>query len=75
MGWKYRTHETLRDTWRIVVRKHKSKMFVGRSRHECDDNIKMDLQKRWEGVEWLQTTQDKGEWREFVNIETNTLCI
>jgi len=57
------------------VRKHKSKMFVGSSRHEWDDNIKMNLQKRWEGVEWLQTTQDKGEWREFVNIETNILCI
>jgi hypothetical protein len=30
MGWEYRTHEALRDTWRIVVRKQKSKMDVCR---------------------------------------------
>ena len=57
------------------MRRHKSKMAVGRSRHGWGDNIKMYIQKGWEGVEWIQTTQDRGEWREFVKTEINILWI
>ena len=62
-------HEALKDTWIILVRKHKSKMVIGRSRHGWDDNINMYLQKGWTGVEQIQTTQDRGEWSEFVDTE------
>jgi hypothetical protein len=48
-------------------------MVVGRSTREWEENIKLDLQKGWEGVEWIQTTEDRGEWREFVDIERNIL--
>jgi hypothetical protein len=41
------------------VRKHKSKMVVGRSRHGWNDNIKMELPKGWEGVEWSQSAQGR----------------
>jgi len=51
MGWECRMHEALKDTWIILVRKHKSKMVIGRSRHGWDDNINMYLQKGWTGVE------------------------
>lgn len=47
------------------------KRLVGRSRCEWDDNIKMELQKELDCVDWIQTTQDTGEWREFVKGEIN----
>jgi hypothetical protein len=50
-------------------------MVVGRSSDGWDDNIKLVLQKEWEGVEWIRTPQDRGEWREFVDTEINILCI
>jgi hypothetical protein len=40
-----------------------------------DDDIKKDLQKEWEGLEWIQTTQVRGEWIELVDTEMNLLWI
>jgi len=57
------------------VGKHKAKRRVGRSRRGWDDNIKLDLQNEWDGVESIQTTKQRGEWREFVNGEINILWI
>lgn len=55
--------------------KHKVKRLVGRSRRGLDDDIKMDLQKEWNGVEWIETTLERGKWREFVNSEIDRLWI
>ena len=55
--------------------KHKTKRLVGSSRRGWDDNIKMAFENEWEGVERIQTTQDRSEWREFVNSEINVLWI
>jgi hypothetical protein len=35
----------------------------------------MDLQKEREGLEWIQATQDRGEWIEIVDTEINILWI
>jgi hypothetical protein len=36
------------------------------------DNIKMDNRKiGWDGVDWIDTTQDRDQWRAFVNTVLN----
>jgi hypothetical protein len=50
-------------------------MVIGRYRHGWDDNIRMYFQKGWEGVEWIQKSQDRGEWSEFVDNEKNIVWI
>jgi len=43
---------------RVLVGKHEVKRPLGRSRHRCEDNIKMDLQEVgrgvWTGTIWLR---------------------
>jgi hypothetical protein len=37
-----------------------------------DDNIKIDLrEKGLEGVDWIHLTQDRDQWRAFVNTVMN----
>jgi hypothetical protein len=36
------------------------------------DNIKMDLREiGWDGVEWIDITQDRDQWRALVNTGFN----
>jgi hypothetical protein len=36
------------------------------------DNIRMDLRKiGWEDVDWMHLVQDRGQWRDFVNMIIN----
>jgi hypothetical protein len=36
------------------------------------DNIKMDLREiGWDGVDWIDLTQDKDPWRALLNTATN----
>jgi hypothetical protein len=36
------------------------------------DNIKMDLRGiAWDGMEWIDLAQDKGQWRALVNTVMN----
>jgi hypothetical protein len=33
------------------------------------DNIKMDLEEiGWNGVDWIDMAQDRGQWRALVNL-------
>jgi hypothetical protein len=37
-----------------------------------EDNIKVDLQEVGsEGMDWIDLAQDRGRWREFVNVIMN----
>jgi hypothetical protein len=54
------------------VGKPEGKSTLGRLRHRCMDNIKMDLrEKRWGGVDWIDLAQDRDQWRALVNIVMN----
>jgi hypothetical protein len=34
------------------------------------DNIKMDLGEiGWDGVDWIELAQDRGQWRALVNLQ------
>jgi hypothetical protein len=61
-----------RNTYRILVGKPEGKRLLGRPRRRWVDNIKMDLRDiGWDGVDWMDTTQDRDQWRALVNTVLN----
>jgi hypothetical protein len=44
----------MRNAYKILVGKSERKRLIGRPRHRCDDNIRMDLREiGWEDVDWI----------------------
>jgi hypothetical protein len=61
-----------RNAYRILVGKPEGKRTLGRPSRRCVDNIKMDLKViGWDGVDWIELTQDRDQWRAFVNTVMN----
>jgi hypothetical protein len=45
---------------------------LGRPRRRWVDNIKMDLREiEWDGVDWMDTAQNRDQWRALVNTVLN----
>ena len=43
-----------------------------RPRHQCENNIKIDLQEVGsEDMDWIELTHDSGRWRALVNAVMN----
>jgi len=58
----------------ILVGKPEGKRSLGRTTRRWEDNIKIDLREgRWEGVECIHLSQDRGQWRAVVNTLTSLL--
>ena len=52
--------------------KPEEKRPLGRSRHRCEDNIKMDLQEvGWRGMNGIALAQDRDRWWVLVNVIMN----
>jgi hypothetical protein len=52
--------EEIRHSYEILVGKPEGKRPFGRHRLRWGDNIRQDLREiRWEGVDWMQLTQDR----------------
>jgi hypothetical protein len=50
------------------VGKPEGKRPVGRPRRKWEENIKIDLREiGWGGMDWIDLTQDRGQWRSLVN--------
>jgi hypothetical protein len=61
-----------RNTYRILVGKPEGKRPLGRPRCRWVDNIKMDLREvEWDGVDWIDMSQDRDQWRALVNTVLN----
>jgi hypothetical protein len=57
-----------------LVGNPEGKRCLGRPRHTWVNNIKMDLREiGWDGRDWIDLTQDRDQWRAFVNMVMNLL--
>jgi hypothetical protein len=64
MGWK--------NTFRIFVGKPEGKRTLGRLRRRWENNIKIDRRQIvWFGVDWINLSHDREQWRALVNTIMN----
>jgi hypothetical protein len=50
------------------VGKPEGKRPLGRPRRRCVDNIEMDLREiGWDGVDWIDMSQDRDQWSALVH--------
>jgi hypothetical protein len=60
------------SVYRVLVGRREDKRPLGRPRRRWEDNIKMDLREIGiDGVNWIQLTRDRVQWRAFVNTVMN----
>jgi hypothetical protein len=60
-----------KNAYRILVGKPQRKRPLGRPRHRWVD-IKMELREiGWDGMVWIDLTQDMDQWRALVNTVMN----
>jgi hypothetical protein len=55
-----------RGVHRVLVGRPEGKSPLGRPRHRWEDNIKMDLQEVGGHGNWMELSQDRDRWQEFV---------
>jgi hypothetical protein len=61
-----------RDVYRILLGNPGGKRPLGRPRRRWKDNIKLDLKEiRWGGMDWIDLTEDRSQWRALVNTVIN----
>jgi hypothetical protein len=61
-----------RGVYRVVAGRPEGKRPLGRPRRRWEDNIKMDRRETGiDGANWIRLTQDKVQWRAFVNTVMN----
>jgi hypothetical protein len=66
------TNREKRNACRILVGKPEGKRPLGRPRCRWVDNIKIDLRDvGWDGVNWIDLTQERDQWRALVDTVMN----
>jgi hypothetical protein len=56
----------------LLVGKPEGKRPQGIPRRKWVDNIRMDLREiEWNGMDWIDQTQDRDQWRALVNTVMN----
>jgi hypothetical protein len=61
-----------RGVYRVLVGRPKWKGPLGRPRHKREDNIRMDFREIGiDGVNWIQSAQDRVQWQAFVSTVMN----
>jgi hypothetical protein len=65
-------HGGERNAYRSLVGKPEKKRPLERPRCRQEDNIKMDLRELgWGGMDWIDLTLDRDQWRALVNTVMN----
>jgi hypothetical protein len=60
------------NAYRILMGKPEGKRPLEKTRHRWENNIKIDLRViGWGGVDWLDLTQNRDQWRALVNSVMN----
>jgi hypothetical protein len=61
-----------RGVYRVLVGRPERKRPLGRPRRRWEDNIKLDLGEIGiDGANWIQLSEDRVQWRAFVNMVMN----
>jgi hypothetical protein len=61
-----------RNACRILVGKTEGKRPLQRPRCKWADNIKIDHREiEWGGMDWINLTQDRDQWRALANTAMN----
>jgi hypothetical protein len=60
-----------RNAYRILVGKPEGKKPLGRRRCRWVGNIKMDREIGWGGMDWIDLTGDRGQFRALMNTVMN----
>jgi hypothetical protein len=60
------------NAYKLLVGKPEGKRPLGRPTSRWVDNLEMDLRGiAWDGVDWIDMTQDKDQWRGLVKAFLN----
>jgi hypothetical protein len=68
MGRACSTNGEKRNTYRVLVGKPKGKRPLERPRRRWVDNLR---EIGWDGMDWIDLTQDMEQWRALVNTVMN----
>jgi hypothetical protein len=72
MGRACSTNGEKRNACRILVGRPEGKRPLRRPRRRWVDNIKIDLREiGWDGMDWIDVTQERGQLRAVVNTVMN----
>jgi hypothetical protein len=70
MGRACSTNGAKRNAYRILVGKRGGMRPLGKPRCRWVDNIKIGL-REWDGMDWIDLAQDRGQCRALVNTVMN----
>jgi hypothetical protein len=72
MGRACSTNGAKRNAYRILVEDPERKRPLGRPRRKWVDNIKIDLREiGWDGMDWIDLSQESDQWRALMNSVMN----
>jgi hypothetical protein len=61
-----------RNSYRLLVGEPEGNKPLGRPRHRCVDNIKIDVGEMGSGgMNWIGLVQDNSKWRALMNVVMN----